>query len=64
MVYDTTETGISLAAGVLTVVVVVVNAPLEEVVTDGGTAVVPVVPVNVILLPRYSCICSRISKGP
>ena len=35
----------------LTVVAVVVNAPLEEVVTDGGTAVVPVVPVNVIVLP-------------
>ena len=36
---------------VLTVVAVVVNAPLEEVVTDDGTAVVPVVPVNVIVLP-------------
>ena len=35
----------------LTVVAVVVNAPLEEVVTDEGTAVVPVVPVNVIVLP-------------
>ena len=35
----------------LTVVVVVVNAPLEEVVTDVGTAVVPVIPVKVILLP-------------